>query len=63
MANKSGIHIKEKNEGKFTAWVHANMPGVSVSAAASRIMAAPKGKYTPHVREMANFAKNQKGWK
>jgi hypothetical protein len=30
--------IKEKNEGKFTAWVEKNMPGKSTCAAASKIM-------------------------
>ena len=29
---------KEKNEGKFTAWVEKNMPGKSTCAAASKVM-------------------------
>ena len=31
--------IKEKNEGKFTKWVNANMKGMETCSAASKIMA------------------------
>jgi len=58
MANKSGIHIKPSHEGRFTDWVHQNMPGTSVQAAATRVLNAKKGKYSPAVRKMANFAKH-----
>ena len=34
MAKKEFPEIKEKNEGKFTAWVKKNMPGKSTCAAA-----------------------------
>jgi len=50
--------IKKKNQGKFTSWVKKNMPGSSTCAAASKIMAAKKGKYSSGVRDMANYAKN-----
>jgi|TARA_R110000823_G_scaffold120635_1_gene245412 hypothetical protein len=50
--------IKKENEGKFTAWVKKNMPGSSTCGAASKIMAAKKGKYDSDVRDMANYAKN-----
>ena len=50
--------IKKKNQGKFTSWVKKNMPGSSTCAAASKIMAAKKGKYDSDVRDMANYAKN-----
>jgi|TARA_R110002049_G_scaffold169273_1_gene335887 hypothetical protein len=50
--------IKKKNQGKFTSWVKKNMPGSSTCAAASKIMAAKKGKYSSEVRDMANYAKN-----
>lgn len=50
--------IKKKNRGKFTRWVKKNMPGTETCAAADKIMAAPKGKYSDEVRDMANYAKN-----
>tara|TARA_R110001599_G_scaffold21655_1_gene81104 strand:- start:362 stop:547 length:186 start_codon:yes stop_codon:yes gene_type:complete len=50
--------IKKKNQGKFTSWVKKNMPGSSTCAAASKIMAAKKGKYSSEVRDMANYANN-----
>jgi hypothetical protein len=34
------------------------MPGSSTCGAASKIMAAKKGKYDTDVRDMANYAKN-----
>ncbi len=49
--------IKEKNEGKFTAWVKKNMPGKSTCAAASKVMKNTK-KYKPAVVKMANYANN-----
>ena len=52
---KSGIEIKPENKGKFTAW--AKEKGMSVSAAANKVMANTDG-YSPGVVKMANFAKN-----
>ena len=49
--------IKEKNKGKFTAWVKKNMPGKSTCAAASSVMKS-KDKYSSSVVKMANYAKN-----
>ena len=49
--------IKEKNKGKFTAWVKKNMPGKSTCAAASAVMKS-KDKYSSSVVKMANYAKN-----
>jgi len=49
--------IKEKNEGKFTAWVEKNMPGKSTCAAASAVMKNKK-KYKPAIVKMANYANN-----
>lgn len=57
---KSGIEIKPENKGKFTAW--AKKRGMSVSAAAKKVM-ANKDQYPPSVVKMANFAKNAAGWK
>ena len=52
---KSGIEIKPENRGKFTAW--AKEKGMSVSAAANKVM-ANTDKYSTGVVQMANFAKN-----
>jgi len=52
---KSGIEIKPENRGKFTAW--AKEKGMSVSAAANKVM-ANTDKYSTGVVKMANFAKN-----
>lgn len=49
--------IKEKKQGKFTAWVEKNMPGKSTCAAASAVM-KNTDKYKPAVVKMANYAKN-----
>ena len=57
MAKKKFPEIKEKNEGKFAAWVKKNMPGKSTCAAASKIMKRTK-KYKPSVVKMANYANN-----
>ena len=57
MAKKEFPEIKEKNEGKFTAWVKKNMPGKSTCAAASKVMKNTK-KYKPAVVKMANYANN-----
>lgn len=52
---KSGIEIKPENRGKFTAW--AKERGMSVSAAAKKVM-ANTDEYSPGVVKMANFARN-----
>ena len=50
--------IKKNNRRKFTRWVKKNMPGTETCTAADKILAAPKGKYSDEVRDMANYAKN-----
>ena len=57
MAKKEFPEIKEKNEGKFTAWVKKNMPGKSTCEAADAVM-AKKDNYDESVVKMANYAKN-----
>ena len=49
--------IKEKNQGKFTAWAKKNGFKDACSAA-SAVMKAKDGKYSDSVRKMANYAKN-----
>lgn len=57
--NKSGIHIKKANRGKFTSWAKSH--GMGVQQAASHVM-ANKGKYSSTVVKRANFAKNAAKW-
>ena len=57
MAKKEFPEVKEKNKGKFTAWVKKNMPGKSTCSAASKVMKSTK-KYKPAVVKMANYANN-----
>ena len=56
---KSGIEIKPENKGKFTKWAEAR--GMSVQAAANKVM-ANTDQYPTSVVKMANFAKNAAGW-
>ena len=49
--------IDKKNEGKFKAWIKANMKGTDTCSAASKVM-ANKEDYGKNVVEMANYAKN-----
>ena len=49
--------IKDKNKGKFTAWVKKNMKGKDTCSAASTVM-ANKDDYSKSVVEMANYANN-----
>ena len=56
-SQKEFPEIKEKNKGKFTAWVKKNMPGKSTCAAASTVVKNKK-KYKPAVVKMANYANN-----
>ena len=59
MANKSGIHIKPANKGKFTA--KAKAAGMGVQQYASKVLA--KGsKASGATKKQANFARNAKGW-
>lgn len=50
------IHIKESKKGSFKA--QATKMGMGVQEAASKILNAPEGKYSPEMRRKANFAKN-----
>lgn len=56
---KSGIKIKEKNKGKFTA--DAKRAGKSVQEHARDILNNPNA--TPLQEKRANFARNAKRWK
>jgi len=69
MAEKEFPEIKEKNQGKFTAWVENNMSGKTTCKAASIIVnknkeeedkgVKPKQRtYKPSVLKMANYANN-----
>lgn len=53
---KGGIHIDPSKKGTFSA--QATKMGMSTQAAASKILNAPEGKYSPAMRKKANFAKN-----
>lgn len=55
----SGIHIKEKNKGKFTA--SAKAAGKSVQEHARDVLNDPNA--TPLQKKRANFARNAKAWK
>ena len=51
-----GINIDPSKKGTFKA--QASRMGMSVQEAASKILSAPVGKYSPEMRKKANFAKN-----
>ena len=55
MANKSGINIDPKNEGKFTA--SAKRHGMGVQEFARHVL-ANKDKFSPLLVKRANFARN-----
>lgn len=55
---KSNIHIKEKNQGKFTEWCHRN----GFSGVTSECIAAGKRSKNPDVVKMATFADNASHW-
>lgn len=57
MAKQEFPEVKEKNQGKFTAWVKKNMPGKDTCAAASAVV-ANKDNYDAKVVKMANYANN-----
>lgn len=54
--NGGSIKIKPSKRGTFKA--QASKMGMSVQEAATKILNAPKGKYSPAMRKKANFAKN-----
>lgn len=56
---KSGIHIKKKNRGKFTA--SAKRAGMGVQEYARKVLNDPNA--TPLQRRRANFARNAKKFK
>jgi hypothetical protein len=53
---KGGINLDPAKKGTFKA--QATRMGMSVQEAASAILNAPEGKYSPPMRKKANFAKN-----
>ena len=56
----SGIHIKEKNKGKFTQ--AAKQRGMEVQEFASHVL-SNRDEYSPTLVKRANFAHNAKAWK
>lgn len=54
----SGIHIKKKNRGKFTA--SAKRAGQSVQEHARSVLNDPNA--TPLQKKRANFARNSRRW-
>jgi len=56
MAEKNFPEIKEKNQGKFTAWAKKN--GFKDACSAASAVMKSKKKYKPAVIKMANYAKN-----
>ena len=57
---KDSIHIKKSKRGTFTKAANAN--GSSVQGFASKVLKAPKGKYSAAMRKKANFAIQSKKW-
>jgi hypothetical protein len=53
---QGGINLDPSKKGTFKA--QATRMGMGVQEAASAILNAPEGKYTPAMRKKANFAKN-----
>lgn len=53
---KNGIYIDKSKRGTFKT--QASKMGMPVQEAASKILNAPEGKYSPAMRKKANFAKN-----
>ena len=60
MANKSGIHIKPENKGKFTK--KAKAAGKTVQQMAADAL-KPGSKASAETKKQANFARNAKKWK
>lgn len=61
MQGSDPINIKPANKGKFGAWASAH--GYKSDQAAASAVLANKGKYSPDVVKMANFAHNAQGFK
>lgn len=57
---KDPIHIKKSKKGTFTK--AAKSHGSSVQGFASKVLKAPKGKYSSTMRKKAVFAKNAAKW-
>lgn len=58
---KSGIHIDPAKKGTFTA--QATRMGMGVQEAATKILNAQEGRYSPKMRKKAAFAKAAKSFK
>jgi hypothetical protein len=56
MMEQGGIHLDPSKRGTFKA--QATRMGMGVQEAASAILGAPEGKYSPAMRKKANFARN-----
>lgn len=56
MKSGGSIKIDPAKKGTFTA--QATKMGMSVQQAASKILSAKEGTYSPTMRKKANFAKN-----
>jgi hypothetical protein len=56
MFEDGGIHLDPAKKGTFKA--QATRMGMGVQEAASTILNAPEGKYSPAMRKKANFARN-----
>ncbi len=62
MANKSGIHIKPENEGKFREKMHGKEgKNLSIEAMKAKLAAAQKSGDAETARQ-ANFAINARRW-
>lgn len=58
MANKSGIHIKKKNEGTFTSYCKSSgFDGVT-----NECIAKGKISKNPKIRKRATFAGSARSW-
>ena len=60
MAPRKKMKIKIKRPGALTK--KAKAAGMSPQAYARRVMAAPKGRYSPLTRRQANFARVASKW-
>jgi hypothetical protein len=56
MMRQGGIHLDPSKAGTFKA--QATRMGMGTQEAASAILSAPEGRYTPAMRKKANFARN-----
>jgi hypothetical protein len=60
MKDGGSIHIDPAKRGTFKA--QATRMGMGVQEAASKILNAPEGTYSPEMRKKANFAANSASW-